>query len=113
MVAQRLFIIWSHPLFRESVNLLLGDQAVSIVGTTSDYKAVLAELESQRPDTIIVEETQDNAVDSVEAVEILKACTWGPRVVRLSLQDNELWVYHQERWLIGNKEDFLRLIRDT
>jgi len=113
MVAQRLFIIWSHPLFRELVNLLLDDPAVSIVGTTSEYKAVLAELESLKPDTIIVEETQDSDVTPVEAVEILNVCTWGPRVIRLSLQDNELWVYHQERWNIGSKEDFLRLVRDT
>jgi DNA-binding NarL/FixJ family response regulator len=95
------------------VNLLLDDPAVSIVGTASEYKAVLAALGSLKPDTIIVEETQDCAVTSVEAVEILKACTWGPRVIRLSLQDNELWVYHQERWNIRSKEDFLRLVRDT
>jgi DNA-binding NarL/FixJ family response regulator len=113
MASQRLFIIWSHPLFREFVNRLLDDPEVSIIGTTSEYKAVLAELESLKPDTIIVEETQDCAVVPVEAVEILKVCTWGPRVIRLSLQDNELRVYHQERWNIGSKEDFLRLVRGT
>jgi DNA-binding NarL/FixJ family response regulator len=113
MVSQRLFIIWSHPLFREFVNRLLDDPAIAMVGAASEYKAALGELESLKPDTIIVEETQDCAVTSVEAVEILKVCTWGPRVIRLSLQDNELWVYHQERWNVGSKEDFLRLVRDT
>lgn len=113
MVSQRLFIIWSHPLFREFLNLLLDDPALVIVGTASEYKAALVELESLKPDAVIVEETQDSANMAVEVLEILKACSWGPRVIRLSLQDNELWVYHQERWNIGSRDDFLRLVRDT
>ncbi len=111
MVTQRLFIVWSHPLFREFVNRLLGDPAVTVVGMASGYETALTMLESLKPEVIIVEETQDSAVTSVEPVGILKACSWGPRVIRLSLQDNDLWVYHQERWTIGSREDFLRLVR--
>ena len=111
MVAHRLFIVWSHPLFREFVNRLLGDPALSIVGMASEYETALTMLDSLKPDVIIVEETQDSMVTSIDPVGILNACSWGPRVIRLSLQDNELWVYHKEQWTIGSREDFLRLVR--
>ncbi len=110
MVSRRFFIVWSHPLFREVVRVLLRESTVEVLGTASEYETALRLLESLKPDVVIVEETQDGAVRPIEAVEILKACSWGPQVIRLSLHDNELWVYHQERWTIGSREDFLRLV---
>ncbi len=113
MAGRRLFIVWSHPLFREIVHRLLDDPAVEVVGAASKYETALPELERLKPDVIIVEETDDNAVTHIEALEILRACSWGPRVIRLSLQDNELWVYYHERRNVGSAEDFLRLVRDA
>lgn len=113
MATRRLFIVWSHPLFRETVHVLLDDPAVEVVGAASEFETVLASLESLKPDVIIVEETDDDTVIPIEALEILRACSWGPRVIRLSLQDNELWVYYHERRSVGSAEDFLRLVRDA
>lgn len=113
MASRKLFVVWSHPLFRESMNRLLDHPEVVIVGTATDYGAALARLETLKPDVIIVEETQDATVTSLDALQFLKACTWGPSIIRLSMHDNELWVYHQERWSIGSTEDFIRLVREA
>lgn len=110
---QRLFIAWSHPLFREIVFLLLNDPMLEIVGHASNYEAALNQLERLKPDVVIVEETEDSTVTRMEALEILKACSWGLRVIRLSLHDNELWVYHHERQRISVGEELLCLVRDS
>jgi hypothetical protein len=112
-VSQRLFIVWSHPLLCRLVTLLLDDPELVIVGAASDYGVALEQLNSLQPDVIVVEETQDNTVTAIEPIDILKACLWGPCVIRLSLQDNELRVYHQKQWIIGSREDFLHVVRDT
>ena len=112
-MSQRLFIVWSHPLFRGLVTLLLEHPELAVVGAASEYGAALAQLESLKPDVIVVEETQDSAVRGFEAIDILKACSWAPRVIRMSLQDNELRVYHQQQWIIGSREDFLHVVRDS
>ena len=110
---QRLFIVWSHPLFRELVVLLLNDPTLAIVGQASGYEAALNQLERLKPDVVIVEETEDSTVTRIEALDILKACSWGLRVIRLSLHDNELWVYYHERRRINVGEDLLWLVRDV
>jgi DNA-binding NarL/FixJ family response regulator len=94
------------------VRLLLKYPAIEIVGASSEYTEALAAIEELKPDTIIVEETEDVAVVRIEALQILKACTWGPRVIRLSLQDNELWVYYRERRVISDSADLLHLVQD-
>jgi DNA-binding NarL/FixJ family response regulator len=113
MLIRRVFIVWSYPLFRETVRLLLKHPAVEIVGASSKYEEALAAIEELRPDTIIVEETEDVAVVRIEALQFLKAFMWGPRVIRLSLQDNELWVYSRERRVIGDSTELLQLVRDS
>ena len=113
MVIQRIYIVWVHPIFRETVSLLLDHQAVEIVGASSNYEEALAEVRKLQPDTIIVEETEDITGAHIEAIEVLKACPWELRVIRLSLQDNELWVYHHERRSLSSSEEFLRIIQDT
>lgn len=112
MVIQRIYIAWVHPLFRETVSLLLNHQAVEIVGTSNLMENALADIDRLQPDTVIVEETEGNGEPHVEALQILKACPWKLRVIRMSLQDNELWVYHHQRRSLSSSEEFLRIIQE-
>ena len=108
---QRIFIVWAHPIFRETVSRLLDHPAVEIVGLSADRQTAVAEIEALKPDTIIIEETEDTAHTHGEAARIMEACSWELRVIRLSLQDNELWLYQQQRRSISNIEEFLRVIQ--
>ena len=113
MVIQRIYIVWVHPLFRETVSLLLNHQAIEIIGATNNVESALEEINSLKPETVIVEETDDTGEPHIEAFQILKACPWKLRVIRLSLQDNELWVYHHQRRSLSTSDDFLRIIQET
>lgn len=110
---RRVFIVWAHTLFRETVSILLNQTAIEIVGISTNQHTALAEIESLKPDTIIIEETEDDTLTHVEALQILAACSWGPRLIRLSLEDNELWLYYHERRSINSSEEFLRIIQNT
>ena len=112
MDTRRVFIVWSHPLFRDTIRLLLNHPALEIIGTGSDQDEVLRQIEVLKPEIVIVEETDDNSLTPVNALKILEACPWDARVIRLSLEDNELWVYHHQRQSLSNSEDFLRIVQD-
>jgi DNA-binding NarL/FixJ family response regulator len=107
-MTRQVFVIWTHPIFHESVRLLLNHPDVEWVGATSDYAAAKNEILSIQPDTILIEDVQDSA--SAEMMEILKAGPQNVRVIGLSLADNELSVYHRERRTVGQAGDLLRLI---
>jgi len=109
MATRRVFVIWTHPLFYESVRLLLQHPDVEWTGATSDRVAAQAQIVSLRPDTILIEEEEGSNAPA-ETLEILEASSADMRVIRLSLADNELRVYHREQRTVGQTEDLLHLI---
>lgn len=104
-----MFVIWTHPLFHESVRLLLKHPEVEWVGATSDHAAVRGQIASLHPDTILVEVEEDQHA-SAETLEILEASSSEIRVIQLGLVDNQLTVYHREHRTVEQPSDLLRLI---
>lgn len=109
MAVQQVFIIWSHPLFHESVRLLLRHPDVEIIGSTADYETARDDIERLRPNTVIVEETGSGT--HVEALAILDSSRFAPRVIGFSLEDNKLNVYHRQESTVARAEDLLRLVQ--
>jgi hypothetical protein len=109
MATQRVFVIWLHPIFYESVRLLLNHPAIQWVGATSDHTTVKDEILNLRPDTVLIEEEVEGDF-LAKIVEILEACPWNMRVVGLGLADNKLTVYHREQRVAGKVDDLLDLI---
>lgn len=110
MPGRRVFVIWTHPLFHESVRLLLAQSRVEIVGATSDHAAAQSQIAALGPDVVIVEQANGEAQASVETMSILRA---GPRVIQLSLADNEISLYQREQRTAARAEDLVRLITGT
>lgn len=108
MVTRRVFVIWTHQLFRESVRLLLNHPEVEWVGAASDHQTAQDEILKLRPDIILIEEMRDDV--PVEIMGILEASPWGVRVIGLSLDDNKLSMYHREQRTVRQADDLLRLI---
>ncbi len=79
---------------------LSGRWKVEWVGAASDRVAALSQIESIRParSSLRWEEGSDA---SAEALEILAASSADMRVIRLSLADNELKIYHREQRTVG------------
>lgn len=110
MTSRRVFVIWSHPIFHESLRLLLNHPGIEWVGATSDHRAAHEAILRHQPDTVLLEEGEDEEVPC-EAVRIIGAGPTNVRVIRLSLSDNELSVYHRERRTIGAAEELLQIIQ--
>jgi len=110
MQTRRVFVIWTHPLFLESVRLLLKQAQVELVGATSDHEAAHAQIEAQTPDVVIIEQTNGEEQASLETISILQS---GARVVRLSMDDNEISLYSREHRTAMQADDLANLIVGT
>jgi AmiR/NasT family two-component response regulator len=107
MAALRVFVVWTHPLFHESVRLLLRHPEVDLVGATSDHNASYSQIVALKPDVVIIEKTEAEEQAETETISILRR---GPRVVRLSLADNELSIYQRQHRTVAKAEDLVRVI---
>lgn len=113
MVKQCVFIIWAHELFYESVHILLNHpdvKGIEEVGANNKSLATQKEIEKLRPHIILVEETDETS--RTEVLQMLEESDWNPRIICLSLNDNELMVYQREQRIIEQVEDLLKLLQD-
>ena len=109
MVVQRVFVIWTNPLFHDSVRMILNHPDVEWVGSTSDYTTARDKILSLQPSVVIVEEVE--GANPALVFSILEWCNWNMRVINLSLTDNKYYVYHRQQKIVGQAEDLLRLIQ--
>lgn len=113
-MAQQVFIVWENPLFFDSIRLLLAQLKIEVVGESSVYTDALGAIEKTHPEVVIIEETTQNTAEgALKIMQLLEDCSWCPHIVRMGLQNNEMWVYHRQRWIVNNKEDLLEIIRGT
>ena len=111
MATRRVFVLWTHALFYDSLRLLLNQPGIEVVGTTSDNLAARDQIAGLQPDTVLVEEDEgENGPE--EILRMLEASPAGMRIIRLSRADNELKVYHREKRIVGKADDLLRLIQN-
>ncbi len=108
MTSHQVFVIWKHPLFHESVRLLLKHPDVNLVGSSSDYTNAYEQIQSLQPDTILMEAAEKLYSD--EVVKLLESCPWSLRVMLISLGDNQLSMYYREQKTVGKVDDLLHLI---
>ena len=108
MVVQRVFVVWTNPLFHESVRLILRHPNIQFVGANSDYAAAQEEIYLLRPDTILIEDTGIKLTSDV--IEVLGVCPWNVLVVLISLSENKFNVYHHEQRNLEKVSDLLQLI---
>ena len=108
MAVRRVFVIWIHPLFHESVRLLLKHPDLIWVGASADFKAAHEDILRLLPDTIIFEKTE--AGIPAEVVEILEIEKEDIRIIGLSMDDNEISLYHRERQMVMEIGDLLQFI---
>lgn len=108
MTGRRLYVVWTHPIFHESVRLLLNHPSVEWVGAASDCEVGLSEILALKPDTILMEETEEAC--RFRATDILEVAPWNVRVLSMSLNENRLSIFHREQKTVGQAEDLLHLV---
>ena len=108
MTIRRVFVIWTHPLFHESVRALLNHPHIEWVGATADLAVARGQIASLRPDTVLVEGLQDGL--PLEALKIMNSCGWKILLLGLNLEDNTTRVCYSEQKIVGRADDLLRLV---
>lgn len=108
MSMQRVFIIWSNPLFRESVRLLLNHPDIEIIGAATDFTDAQDEILHLEPDTLIVEDIGGGT--HAEALAILECNHFVKRIIGFSLDDNKVSVYRRDEITAVRAEDLLSLV---
>jgi DNA-binding NarL/FixJ family response regulator len=108
MSTRQVFVIWTHPLFRESLSLLLHHPQIELVGETCDYVTASQEIEKLRPDTLLIEETEGNPAR--ELINEIKQQPWEMRILFMNLMDNQLNFFHHELRTVGKAEDLVQMI---
>jgi hypothetical protein len=108
MAVRRVFVIWTHPLFHQSVLLLLNHPDISLVGATANLVIAREEIMRLHPDTILFEKTE--AGIPADVLEILEVETWDMRIIELSLNDNEMILFHRQRQTVVEPGDLLQFV---
>lgn len=108
MSIRHVYVIWTHHLFHESIRLLLRHANIRFVGANSDYATARSEISNLHPDIILVEAVDEGEIN--QAVNVLSACPWNVMVVLISLNDNQLNLYHHELRIVGQTDDLLQLV---
>jgi hypothetical protein len=108
MALRRVFVIWTNPLFHESARLLLKHPDIDWVGADTDFTTAHGTIMKLQPDTILFEKTQ--SVLPAEMIEILEVKTWDVRIIGLSLDSNEVSLYHHEHQTVAKTGDLLQFV---
>ena len=109
MAKHRVYILWTHPLFSETVGRLLGGAELEIIGSSSDPTVGLQEIGRLQPDVVIAEEVLSGA--PTEAIEVLRAGPAEMLILGLNLTNNGLQVYRREQRTVADPEDLLQILR--
>jgi hypothetical protein len=108
MAFRRVFVIWSHPLFHESVRLIMKHPNIIWVGSAEGVTTAQEEIQRLHPDTILFEKTEGNK--PADVMEILDSDAWNVRIIGLCLDDNELNLYHHEHHTVVEPGDLVQFV---
>jgi DNA-binding NarL/FixJ family response regulator len=109
MATHQVYVIWTHPLFHDSLRQLLDHTDIKWVGAASDFTIAVEEISRLQPDTILIEELEGETTTST-FMKIVEKFQWNLRVIGVSLNDNQLSVYQHAQETVGQPEDLIRLI---
>jgi hypothetical protein len=108
MAVRHVFVIWTNPLFHEATRLLLRHPNIIWVGAAADFTTAHEEIMRLHPDTILFEKTR--AGIPIDVLEILEVETWDMRIIALSLDNNEMSLYHREHQTVLDIGDLLQFV---
>ena len=105
---RRLFVIWTSPIFRDSVQLLLDHPEIEWLGATSDYASAPKDIRVKQADTIVIEQVGSGL--PVALSELLDTESDSARVICVSLDENQVRVYSRENWTVAEAGNLLQLV---
>ncbi|MCB0196275.1 MAG: response regulator [Anaerolineae bacterium] len=109
MSTTRIFVLSDHMMFAHGIQSLLScDLDYQIVGHDADVDKAIEKIKSLAPDIIIFDSSGPSR-DKIELKRILLARP-GTRVIGLSLNNNNLYIYHATQRIVQSIDDFREAI---
>ena len=108
MAPRSIYVVWTHPLFHESVRLILKHPGIIWLGATPDIAKAREEIMTLHPNTILFEKAEGSIPAGL--VDILEAENWDMRIIGLSLDDNEMSLYHRKQKKVVKADDLLEFV---
>ena len=108
----RVYVICVNRLVCEVVHLLLRREGVDSLGIETDPETALIQIRALNPDIVLVED--DGNPHETGLMKALARLTYENehlRIIRLSLTDEALHIYHQEQRRLVNTQDLVAAIR--
>jgi DNA-binding NarL/FixJ family response regulator len=104
----RIFVISDHLMFGQGLESLLRQEAeLDIIGQETDFSQAIERIKELQPDVVILD--SDDAAPKVAS--ILGASS-GVKIISLSLQDNNLYVYQARQRVTKDVIDLLEAIEE-
>ena len=112
MDSPRVFLVCLNRLVCEAVNVLLRREGFALIGMETDPDNALDQIRALNPDIVLVEDDGANlAMNWLSSLMQLAYEQTNLRIIRLSLTDEEMHIYHQEQRKLVNTQDLVAAIR--
>ena len=111
MNSPRVYLIGVNRLVCEAVNLLLLREGIELVGMETDSDRALAQVHALQPDVVLIESDGKSDTHVMAALTPLAYQKDQLRLIRISLAEKELHIYHQEQRRLINMQDLVGAIR--
>ncbi len=110
MALIRVFVVSDNLLFCRGLKSLLAPASnVEIVGEESSIERAIQEIESLTPDVVIWGDSGTRDSNQPEEINLLKAKP-DVRVIGLSMQNNDLFIYRASRMVVTGVKDLVKAI---
>ncbi|MBI4786832.1 MAG: hypothetical protein HY782_07285 [Chloroflexi bacterium] len=108
----RVFLICVNRLVCEAVNVLLRREGIELLGMETDSNRALVQICMLQPDIVLVEGNGDGAdAGLMSRLAALVFARDNLRVIRLSIGDGQVHIYHQEQRRLVTTQDLIAAIR--
>jgi hypothetical protein len=104
------FVLWKHPLFFETVRLLLQHPQIQLSGATIDDVDSKEKIEAGNPELLILERPHS---DWIKETDLLDYLGRNVRVIWLSLDDNILSEFIRHNHTVSDQEELINLVLDS
>jgi hypothetical protein len=109
MRAYRIFILSSHPLFARGVEkLLTSESGFEVVGVEGEFDAAVERIYALQPDVVLIDGDRSS---QAALIAQLPPDHRGLKVVSLTLNDNTLGIYFQQRRVARGVDDLIDVLR--
>lgn len=109
MTTTRIFVLSDHLMFAHGISSLLShDLDYQIVGHETGVDQAVTQIKRLKPD-IIIFDSSGSSKSNAELKRILLARP-GIKVIGLSLNNNNLYIYHATQRVVQNIDDFKEAI---